>query len=119
MYQVALNGLEFKAYHGYYEEEREKGNHFEVDISVITDFEKAGNSDDLALAVNYEELYRIVKEEMSTSSRLLENVVLRIANRVLNEKPAVAQVKVSLAKLNPPIQGKCKEARVSIEKNRN
>ncbi len=118
MNEVALNGLQFKAYHGYYDEEREKGNQFEVDIVIKTDFIDAAKSDDLDLAVNYEVLYSIIKDEMQISAALLENVVLRIANRVLREIKQVQEVKVSLAKLNPPIQGACREARVTISKSR-
>jgi len=119
MQKVALNGLKFKAYHGYYEEEREKGNHFEVDIEVSTNFLEAAENDDLEKAVDYEELYAIVKEEMQIASSLLESVVTRISGRVLKEMPLVEAVKVSLAKLNPPIKGDCKEARVTIERVRN
>ncbi len=119
MNEVALNGLQFKAYHGYYDEEREKGNQFEVDISVKTNFIEAANNDDLDKAVNYEQLYAIIKEEMQIASSLLESVVLRIADRVLAEVSLVDAVKVSLAKLNPPIKGACREARVTISKSRN
>jgi len=118
MHEVALNGLTFKAYHGYYEEERARGNEFSVDIAVQSNFEEAAKSDDLATATDYERLYVIVKEEMQISASLLENVVFRIAQRVLDEMKAVDQVRVSLAKINPPIKGTCREARVTIEKKR-
>lgn len=118
MHEVALNGLTFKAYHGYYEEERARGNQFSVDIAVQSNFEKAAKGDDLAAATDYEQLYAIVKEEMQISASLLENVVYRIAQRVLDEMQTVELVKVSLAKVNPPIKGQCREARVTIEKNR-
>lgn len=118
MNEVALNGLQFKAYHGYYDEEREKGNQFEVDISVKTSFIEAAINDDLDKAVNYEQLYAIIKEEMQIASSLLESVVVRIADRVLAEVSLVDAVKVSLAKLNPPIKGACREARVTISKSR-
>lgn len=118
MNEVALKGLQFKAYHGYYDEEREKGNQFEVDITVKTNFIEAAKNDDLEKAVNYEVLYAIIKDEMQVSAALLENVVLRIADRVLGEIEQVQEVKVSLAKLNPPIKGACREARVTISKSR-
>jgi len=118
MHKVALNGLKFKAYHGYYDEERERGNDFEVDIAIIADFKVAAENDDLEKAVDYEKLYSIVKKEMQISSSLLEHVVYRIANKVLDNIKEVETVEVSLAKLNPPIKGSCKEARVTIQKDR-
>lgn len=118
MGKVELKGLSFKAYHGYYDEERELGNHFEIDISVTSEFEDAAASDDLNKVVDYEVLYAIVKKEMQVSSSLLESVVVRIANRVINELALVESVKVSLSKLNPPIKGECREAKVTFEKKR-
>jgi len=118
MGRVELRGLKFKAYHGYYDEERQRGNTFEVDIAVIVDFEQAAKNDDLSKAVDYEQLYAIVKKEMQISSSLLENVVYRIAHKVLDEIKNVESIDVSLAKLSPPIKGNCKEARVSISKSR-
>ncbi|MDX1627864.1 MAG: dihydroneopterin aldolase [Fulvivirga sp.] len=119
MHRVSLKGLAFKAYHGYYEEERKKGNHFEVDITVTTDFEEAAKNDDLHLAINYEKLYAIVNQEMQVSASLLENVVWRIAEKVLQEMEDVEQVYVSLCKLNPPIQGNCQKACVELTRQRN
>lgn len=118
MGRVELKGLHFKAYHGYYEEERERGNHFEINISVKTDFEAAAVNDDLSKAVDYENLYAIIKKEMQVSSALLESVVVRIANRIFDEIAQVESVKVSLSKLNPPIRGECQEAKVTYKKKR-
>ncbi len=36
--KVALEGLEFHAYHGVYPHERSSGNKFEVDVIVDTEF---------------------------------------------------------------------------------
>ena len=52
MGQIQLNGMEFYAYHGCYQEEQVIGNHFLVDITMDTDMEKVSNSDDLGDALN-------------------------------------------------------------------
>lgn len=118
MGKISLEGLRFKAYHGYYDEERAKGNQFEVDITVTTNFTLAATSDDLAGTVDYERLYAIVAEEMTRTAKLLEHVVGAITNRVLDELSAVESVEVRLAKFDPPIGGVCKRAVVSLQKNR-
>lgn len=118
MGKISLEGLRFKAYHGYYDEEREKGNHFEVNISVNTVFSNASLTDDITGTVDYEQLYAIVKNEMRKPSRLLEHVVERIASRVINEIPAADDVEVSLSKFNPPIGGECRAATVTLKKER-
>ncbi|MFN3839497.1 MAG: dihydroneopterin aldolase [Cyclobacteriaceae bacterium] len=116
--RITLEGLEFHAFHGVYPHERESGNWFDVDISVETDLAKAAQTDDLALAVNYETLFRIVKEEMEKPSRLLESVADKIIEDVFEQLPAVTEVALKISKLNPPIGGKCKRASVEVRKRR-
>lgn len=116
--KVALEGLAFHAYHGVYAHERDTGNNFEVSISVETDFSIAAASDNLDGTVDYEVLYRIVKNEMEQPSRLIETVAEKIVNDVLKELPAVIQVDLTIAKLHPPIGGECRNAKISITKRR-
>ena len=116
--RVALEGLEFHAYHGVYSYERESGGKFEVDIAVETDFSFAARKDDLAGTVDYEVLYAIVKEEMDKPSKLIETVAEKIVDKVLEKISAVILVELRIAKLNPPIGGPCKKACVSIRKKR-
>lgn len=116
--RVALEGLEFHAFHGVYPHERESGNFFEVDIAVETDFSQAAVHDDLNGTVDYEILFQIIRSEMDRPSKLLETVVENIANDVLKNYASALTVEVKLSKLNPPIGGKCKKATVSIFKKR-
>lgn len=116
--RVALEGLEFHAFHGVYPHERESGNWFEVDILVDTDFTAASLSDDLIGTVNYEDLFRIVKSEMEIPSRLLETVANKITDEVLRKMPAIQRVEVKVSKINPPIGGKCRKASVVLIKSR-
>lgn len=116
--RVALEGLEFHAFHGVYPHERESGNWFEVDVAVETDFSLAAATDELLGTVNYETLFKIVKAEMEQPSKLLETVAEKIANDVLEIFPNVLSVEFRISKLNPPIGGKCKKATVSLLKRR-
>jgi len=116
--RIALEGLEFHAFHGVYPHERESGNWFEVDIAVETDFSLAAASDELGGTVNYETLFKIVKEEMEQPSKLLESVAEKIASDVLSNLTSVLSVDLKISKLNPPIGGKCKKATVSMSKRR-
>jgi dihydroneopterin aldolase len=116
--RISLEGLEFHAFHGVYPHERESGNWFEVDITVEVDLVEGSLDDNIQNTVNYETLYRFVKEEMEKPSRLLETVVENIAGRVIEQLPAVRQVDLKVAKLHPPIGGKCKKASVSVSKRR-
>jgi len=115
--KISIEGLEFHAFHGLYPHERESGNWFEVDIAVDANIPE-GIGDDLSLTVNYETLYQFVKEEMEKPSKLLETVGERIITRVLEGLPEAEAVELKLAKINPPIGGKCKRASVWLRKGR-
>jgi dihydroneopterin aldolase len=116
--RIGLEGLEFHAFHGVYPHERESGNWFEVDIAVDTDFSDAAKTDELAGTVDYEALYRIVKEEMIKPSKLLETVGEHIVAEVLRQFSKVNHVELKISKINPPIGGKCRKATVFISKKR-
>ena len=116
--KISLEGLELHAFHGVYPHERESGNWFEVDISVDTNIMEGAIEDDLEKTVNYETLYQIVREEMDKPSKLLETVAEKIVVRVLHDLPDVDLVELKIAKLNPPIGGKCRKASLWIQKKR-
>lgn len=118
MIEIALNEIEFFAYHGYYEEEREIGNTFFLDINVQLNDLKEVENDDLQNTVNYERLYKIAEEEMAIPVKLLETVVFKITEKIFKEFPAVIAAQVTLRKSNPPIGGKCKDAAVKITRTR-
>jgi dihydroneopterin aldolase len=101
-----------------YPHERESGNWFEVDISVETDFTAAAQRDDLSGTVDYEAIYKVVKDEMDKPSKLLETVGENIVEEVLRQFPKVVNVEMKISKINPPIGGKAKKATVFISKKR-
>lgn len=112
--KVALEGLEFHAYHGVYPHERSSGNKFEVDVIVDTEFSDSAFQDDLNGTINYEDLYAIVKEEMAKPSKLLETVCHAIAKKALDSFTEAKAIEVRISKFNPPIGGVCKKATVTV-----
>lgn len=116
---VSLEGMDFFAYHGFYEEERKIGNRYTVDVAVNTDFSKAATEDELRYTVNYEVVYSIVKEEMAVSSKLLEHVGERIIAKIHQAFPATTACQVDIIKHNPPLGGLCSRARVSLRRTFN
>jgi dihydroneopterin aldolase len=79
---------------------------------------KSAESDDLHDTVDYVHLNKIVVEEMSIRSKLLEHVAHRIIKRIFDEIPAVSRVIVSVSKLNPPIGGDVEAVTVVMEEYR-
>lgn len=105
-HKIALEGMEFFAFHGLYEAERKEGNQFRVDIELETDFTKGALSDDISGTLNYEDIYKIVSMEMSVPSKLLEHVAGRILGKIQAHPGTVFAIKVVIQKLNPPLPGK-------------
>lgn len=117
--KIKLKGIRFTSFHGMYEEERQKGNTFEVDVTVYTDFSPDALSDDSLMGtVDYEEIYRCVAEEMGVSSYLLEHVAFRIAKRLLKEFSQIAKTEITVSKFNPPIGGPCDKTEITLEMER-
>jgi len=116
MIKIELLGLEFFAYHGVYSSERKAGNNFIVNLTVLGDFHKAIESDNLEDTINYESLYEVVKKEMAMASNLIEHVAGRILDSVANEHEDIKEITVSVEKLRPPINGSCKATRVSLSR---
>ena len=114
MSTISLNGMEFYAHHGCFEEERVIGTRFEVDVDLEADTTIAQHSDNVSDTVNYQSVYNVVKREMAVASHLLEHVADRIAKSLLNEFGTVEEVSVKVSKLNPPLGGVLKSASVTV-----
>ena len=102
---ISVNSLNFYAYHGCLEEEGIIGGIFLVDLKIFTDYSQAAVNDDLSLTVDYCTVYEIVKYEMMIRSKLIENVVYRIANSLKNKLTRIERVEVTVTKINPPVNG--------------
>lgn len=109
---MSLEGLTFFAYHGFYDEERKKGNDFVCDVSVeLKSFDTL--DDNIYDTVNYEEVYKIIEHEMKQTRKLLETVALHVIRRI-QELDNVTAAKIKIHKLNPPINGKVERAVVEM-----
>jgi 7,8-dihydroneopterin aldolase/epimerase/oxygenase len=111
---IALEGLEFFAYHGAYVEEQKIGNRYSVDLSISTDLSQAAETDRLKETVNYEDLYILVRDVMHQKHKLLEHIAHSIILKIREKYDYIDQIEVSVSKFNPPIGGVCERARVII-----
>ncbi|WP_421894320.1 dihydroneopterin aldolase [Marinoscillum sp.] len=112
---VSLEGMEFYARHGYYEEERKIGNKYSVDVQLEVDFAEAASEDKLEGTVNYEKVYEVVAEVMSIDAMLLEHLAGKMIRKLKEAFPKVIKVQVKVSKYNPPIKGLCHRAMVTLE----
>ena len=114
MVLIEIEGMEFYAYHGHYKEEQVVGNKFLLDLSIETNCEKASETDDIEYAVNYQTAYKIIREQMSIKSKLLENLAKRIIDSLYNKLNGIDKVTIKVSKINPPMGGKINKVSVTI-----
>lgn len=112
MNRVELVNMEFFAHHGCFSEEQIIGNKFIVNFWAETDFSKAVVSDSIEDALNYQEVYNIIRKEMKQKSHLLEHVASRILAAIKEQFPYIINAQVSIDKLNPPLGGLVGASRV-------
>jgi 7,8-dihydroneopterin aldolase/epimerase/oxygenase len=111
---IEIEGMEFYAYHGHFKQEQVVGNKFLVNVSIETDCDKAGVSDNLHDALDYQKVYNLIKEEMEEKSFLLEHICNRILDRLYSEFTIIQKVTIKVSKINPPLGGQIKKVSVTM-----
>lgn len=110
---VRLVNADFFAHHGAMQEEHRLGGRFEVDVSMDLDITDAAESDALARTVDYERVYRLVKDVvLHNRFYLIERLAYLIAQGVMEAYPSVESVEVTVRKPNPPVGGTVDRAEV-------
>ena len=112
---IALEGMKFYAFHGFYEEERLIGNDYIVDVYLTVNFATAAHTDNLDKTVNYETIYRIAKIEMAKPTQLLEAIANRIIETTIDVCNGIQSMKVRITKENPPMGARIGKAYIEME----
>ena len=115
---IKVENIRLFANHGCLKEETAIGSDYRVDLSVKADLSISAVSDKLSDTVDYVFLNRVVREEMSIPSKLLETVAKRILTRIFDEDKLVSKATVSVSKINPPIGGDVEMVTIKLTKRR-
>lgn len=116
MGKIILENVRIYANHGCLDEEALIGSDYLIDLEVDADLMRSAVTDDLADTVDYVHLNNIIKEEVGKRSKLLEQVALRVLERIGIEIPMVRRAKIKLSKINPPIGGNVEKVSIVLEK---
>ena len=116
--KIRLIGLSFYGYHGVSASEQETGRMYEVDCEIEKDLKQAGQTDNLEDTINYEAVYKTIKESVEEKKYyLLEKLGEEIAEKIL-DKFDVNQVTLRIRKMNPPIAGHIRAVEIEISRQK-
>lgn len=103
---IAIEGMEFYAYHGCYPEEQRIGGRYTTDVYITANIEEGAALDSLEHTLNYETIYHICKRVMKSPAHLIEHVAWQIGQQVCQMfTPSAQHILVRVRKHNPPIDG--------------
>ena len=116
MDKITLYNMKFFGFHGCEDFEQRNGQVFEVDVEIQTDLTIAGQTDNLADAVNYVEIFSRIKSVVEKERhQLLERVTQRIVDVVLEEE-RILSVTVRVRKPAVPLSGLLDGVQVEIHR---
>ncbi|MFO7546056.1 MAG: dihydropteroate synthase [Trueperaceae bacterium] len=113
---IRLDGMEFHAYHGVYEEEGKLGARFVVDVELGL---RIGGRDSLKTTVDYGRVYDIVRRAVTEERRyrLIEALASRIADTLLAVDELVERVTVRVHKPHAPLPGVVRDVSVEVHRS--
>jgi 7,8-dihydroneopterin aldolase/epimerase/oxygenase len=115
---ITLTGLRVFGRHGVYEEERERGQDFVVDVTLELDTRPAAASDDVADTVHYGELAgRLADVVAGEPVNLLETLADRLVAVCLSY-PLVGRATVTVHKPQAPIPLAFADVAVTVVRDR-
>jgi dihydroneopterin aldolase len=115
---VKVENLKIYAFHGCMNEEKVIGSDYVVNITAICFVNKEVFRDVISGTVDYVDLARIAKQEMSIRAKLLEVVVKRIIDRSFEEITVLNKISVTVSKINPPINADVEAVSVTMAEER-
>jgi len=111
--KIHLSGMEFYAYHGCFQEERQVGSYFKVDLILEYNALKAIETDNIDLAINYQIVYSEIEKIMKNPVNLIETLCQKILSILKEKYPQVIHAEAIVYKMNPTLGGKIKFVSVS------
>ncbi len=102
---LKIENIKLWARVGVFDEERELGQLFTLDVFLWTDFEKCSITDDIKKTIDYSKLVQIIKDQ---SKKIYCFTIEKYSNAILeiiDQEFKFSKVKIILTKCNPPITG--------------
>lgn len=119
MDEIIINGLKIYAYHGVNPEEKEDGQNFVLDITMLCDLSKPCQTDNINDSVSYAKVAKTAARVFTARKYdLLERAAQVTAASILDEYPAVQSVSVTVKKPEAPMKADFDFVAVKITRSR-
>ena len=113
--KIFLKDIILYGYHGIHDLERKVGTEFSINLSM--DIEIQTTTITLNDSIDYSVVFSLLKEEFSIPTQLLENLAIRISERIKSVYPLMNRIQVNIVKHNAPIEGFQGQVGIEFEKN--
>jgi 7,8-dihydroneopterin aldolase/epimerase/oxygenase len=111
--QIALENLEFFAYHGLYDIEKINGAIFKVDVWIDAEYEDNIDLSKLENLVNYEDAFAVIKAEMEIPRQFIEDLAQSMIAK-LEDRFAEKDLMITLKITKPNPAGKFGSGAASV-----
>ncbi|WP_010681129.1 dihydroneopterin aldolase [Acetivibrio cellulolyticus] len=119
MDRILLKDIKLYGYHGVYQEERQTGQYFHIDVDISVDLKQAGITDDIINTVDYSKIYDIIKRiNENNKFRLIESFAHNISQEMLSTYEEIKDITVQIRKPDAPIDGDFGWVGVEIKRSR-
>ncbi len=104
MDKLSIKNLQIYAFHGVYEEEKQKGQNFYVSVDLYFNTLQAGKYGELSQSVNYAQLSQDIKKFMLENRYdLIESVAHYLSIYILGYHKSIKKINLTISKPEAPI----------------
>lgn len=100
---IEIDRLRLYCYHGVLPEERVAGGWYEVSASLTCNIGEALVSDRIGDSVDYGDVIETIRRIMDKPVNLIEHAAYRICKAIEERYPKVAEAKIKVTKVSPPL----------------
>lgn len=112
---IKIERLRIHARHGVLPQERVVGAWFYVSLEAeFNCTPEAFLDDQLSGTINYADIVSCIEKQLGTTSQLLEHLVYRTGQSLLDTFPQINHLSLSISKENPPMKAQCDEIGIKI-----
>ncbi len=118
--KITLKNMKFYGYHGVLPEEQEKGQYFFIDVEMVADLKKAGQTDNLEETIDYSRVFETVREIAENRKyRLIERLGDSISREILSTYEGIDELTIRIRKPDAPMGGELDWAEIEIKRSKN